>query len=68
MSLSDDESSWNFEGKQEHVLVAKEFCTALASAVTEASLRDKDLIAKNGDESVFAVLQRMFPQVCKTSI
>jgi hypothetical protein len=41
----------------------KEFCVAFACAVTEPSSDTDALIAKNGDESIFSLLQRIFPEV-----
>ena len=41
---------------------AKEFSITFAIAVTEASENPQDLIAKKGKESIFAVLNDIFPQ------
>jgi hypothetical protein len=42
---------------------AREFSMAFASAVTEATGNEEDCIAKNGDESLFALMNAVFPQV-----
>jgi hypothetical protein len=42
---------------------AKDFSIAFATAVTESSDNPTQWIAKNGDDSIFALLQRIFPEV-----
>jgi hypothetical protein len=46
---------------------AKEFAAAFARAVTEESDGGNDYIARYGQESIYALLQRVFPQVCPCS-
>ncbi len=41
---------------------AEEFSIAFATAVTETSDNSKDLIAKKGEDSIFAVMHQIFPQ------
>ena len=41
---------------------AKEFAVAFANAVTLAT-ESSDVIARKGDESIFGVLEKVFPQV-----
>jgi hypothetical protein len=41
---------------------AKEFSIAFATAVTEASDNPQHWIAKKGGDSIFAVLNEIFPQ------
>ena len=45
------------------VIDAKEFATAFASAVTEESVGKNNFIARDGPESIYSLLQRVFPQV-----
>ena len=40
-----------------------EFAAAFACAVTTASARKGECVAKNGDESIFHVLRQMVPEV-----
>ncbi len=42
---------------------AKEFAVAFTFAVTEASDTPGEWIAKNGKESIFAMLQDVYPEV-----
>jgi hypothetical protein len=42
---------------------AKEFAIAFACAVTHSTGSADDLIAKNGDESLFMLVRKVFPQV-----
>ena len=42
---------------------AKEFAAAFACALTEATDNQSDLIIKNGQESLYGILERVFPQV-----
>lgn len=42
---------------------AKEFSISFAFSVSEVSAGHNDLIAKRGAESIYAVLQKIFPQV-----
>ena len=42
---------------------AKDFSIAFVVAVTESS-GPQDWIAKNGSNSIFSLLNRIFPQVC----
>ncbi len=58
-------SDWLKDNKPIQILDAREFCTAFAHSVTDLASRQNDIIAKNGDESMFAVLHRIFPQVSK---
>ena len=39
------------------------FSTAFALAVTQQSSQENDLVAKKGDEGLYAVLEQIFPQV-----
>ena len=41
----------------------RQFAMAFACAVTRASEKESDWIAKNGDESIFALLSRLVPEV-----
>ena len=50
-----------------HTSTAKELAIAFVSAVTESS-GPHDWIAKNGNDSVFALLQRLHPEVCSNRI
>ena len=43
---------------------AKEFSASFACAVTRATGNEEDCIAKNGDESLFELMLKIFPQVC----
>ncbi len=45
---------------------AEEFSIAFATAVTEATNNSQDWIAKKGADSIFAVLNEIFPQVIRT--
>ena len=47
---------------------AKEFSVAFACAVTKPTMNQLDCIAKNGDESVFALMCTVFPMVCSRII
>ena len=40
-----------------------EFCIAFASAVTQQSPDENDLVAKDGEVGLFATLAQIFPQV-----
>ncbi len=42
---------------------AKEFAIAFTTAVTETSANPREWIAKNGQDSIFATLQRIYPEV-----
>ena len=42
----------------------KAFSAEFACAVTEASTNQSDWVARNGEESLFSTLERMFPEVC----
>jgi hypothetical protein len=42
---------------------AKEFAIAFACAVTKITGNVEDRIAKNGDESLYALMKKVFPQV-----
>jgi hypothetical protein len=41
----------------------EEFAAAFTIAVTEVSNSSADMVAKNGNHSIFSVLQGIFPQV-----
>ena len=41
----------------------KELVVAFASAVTEATSKQGDLVAKNGQESLFGILEQVLPDV-----
>jgi hypothetical protein len=47
---------------------AKEFSASFACAVTRATGNEQDCIAKNGDESLFEVMLKIFPQVCEKGL
>jgi hypothetical protein len=47
---------------------AEEFSIAFATAVTEVSDNPQDWIAKKGTDSIFAVLDEIFPQASRYSI
>jgi hypothetical protein len=42
---------------------AKEFAVAFTFAVTEASTNRLECIAKNGKDSIFATLKKIYPEV-----
>jgi hypothetical protein len=42
--------------------MAKEFAIAFTFAVTEVSANPREWIAKNGRDSIFAVLQEIYPE------
>jgi hypothetical protein len=42
---------------------AKQFSVSFACAVTRATGNEEDCIAKNGDESLFELMLKIFPQV-----
>ena len=42
---------------------AREFAVSFVCAVTETSDNQSDLFPKNGSDSVFGLLERVFPQV-----
>ena len=42
---------------------AKEFSVAFACSVTRETGRDEDCIAKKGDQSLFALMKQVLPQV-----
>jgi hypothetical protein len=42
---------------------AKEFSASFACAVTRATGNEEDCIAKNGNESLFEVMLKIYPQV-----
>jgi hypothetical protein len=42
---------------------AKEFAVAFACAVTYSTEKADDFIAKNGDECLFELMNKAFPQV-----
>jgi hypothetical protein len=42
---------------------AGSFCTAFACALTTPSSEEGALIGRNGEESIFAILVKMLPQV-----
>jgi hypothetical protein len=45
----------------------KEFAIAFTVAVTEVSDPAVDLVAKNGEHSIFSTLERIFPQARERS-
>ena len=49
--------------EEEQIDDVKAFAAAFALAVTEVSYGENSLIAKNGDESLYTVLELVFPQV-----
>ncbi len=44
---------------------AKEFAIAFTIAVTETSANAREWIAKNGKDSIFALLQEIYPEASK---
>ena len=48
---------------QARICDAKEFAVDFANTLTVVSTKNSDAIAKRGRESLFGVLQKVFPQV-----